>query len=168
MNRKQFLAVLAVLAVLVVVAVCVTLSDRSAWKNTDSRTGEKAISGLRIADVAEITIRDSTGDLHLVRGPSGWTLRERADFPADTDRVAAMLVALAEAKVVQSEPLADSQRVRLELAEPNLGDSARELGAPGTAVPARELVRDHRARVVTVALVLAARIAQPDHEQVER
>ena len=138
MNRKQFLAVLAVLAVLVVVAVCVTLSDRSAWKNTDSRTGEKAISGLRIADVAEITIRDSTGDLHLVRGPSGWTLRERADFPADTDRVAAMLVALAEAKVVQSEPLAESQRVRLELVEPNLSDSKDKAQGAGTSVELKD------------------------------
>jgi hypothetical protein len=35
-------------------------------------------------------------------------------------------------------------------------------------VPARELVRNHRADVVAIALVLAARIAQPDDEQVER
>jgi hypothetical protein len=35
-------------------------------------------------------------------------------------------------------------------------------------VPARELVHDHRADVVAVAFVLAARIAQPDDEQVER
>src|SRR5215471_10524441 len=118
MSRKQFLIVVALLAVLVVAAVGVTLSDRSAWKNTDSRAGQKAISNLRIADVAEITIRDSSGELHLQRGPSGWTVRERADFPADTDRVAAMLVALAETKVVQSEPLAESQRARLELVEP--------------------------------------------------
>jgi len=45
---------------------------------------------------------------------------------------------------------------------------ARELRAPGAAVAAGELVRDHRADVVTVALVLAARVAQPDDEQVER
>src|SRR5215831_5275126 len=118
MSRKQFLIVVALLAVLVVAAVGVTLSDRSAWNNTDSRAGQKAISNLKIADVAEIAIKESSGDLHLQRGPSGWTVRERADFPADTDRVAAMLVALAEAKVVQSEPLAESQRARLELADP--------------------------------------------------
>jgi len=118
MSRKQFLVVVALLAVLVVAAVGVTLSDRSAWKNTDSRAGQKAISNLRIADVSEIAIKDASGELHLQRGPSGWTVRERADFPADTDRVAAMLVALAETKVVQSEPLAESQRARLELVEP--------------------------------------------------
>jgi hypothetical protein len=117
-SRKQFLVVIALLAVLAAAAGGVVLSDRSAWRSADSRAGEKAISGLRIADVAEIRIKDASRELHLQRGPSGWTARERADFPADTDRVAAMLVALAEAKVVQSEPLAEAQRVRLELAEP--------------------------------------------------
>ena len=118
MSRKQFLVVLAALAVLAAAAGGVALSERSAWTSTDSRAGQRAISGLKIADVAEIAIRDASGELHLKRGPAGWTVRERADFPADTDRVAAMLVALAETKVVQSEPLAESQRARLELVEP--------------------------------------------------
>src|SRR5215831_877717 len=115
MSRKQFLIVVALLAVLVVAAVGVTLSDRSAWTNTDSRAGQKAISNLRIADVAEITIKDASGELHLQRGPSGWTVRERADFPADTDRVAAMLVALAETKLVQPKDKAASAGTLVEL-----------------------------------------------------
>jgi hypothetical protein len=133
MSRKQFLVVLAALAVLAAAAAGVVLSDRSAWTSADSRAGQKAVAGLKIADVAEIAIRDSSGGLHLVRGPSGWTVRERADFPADTDRVAAMLVALAEAKVVQSEPLVESQRARLELAEPK--DKA---AGAGTAIELKD------------------------------
>ena len=43
-----------------------------------------------------------------------------------------------------------------------------ELGPPRRAVPARELVDDHPADVVPVPRVLAARIAEPDDEQVER
>jgi hypothetical protein len=117
-NRKQFLLVLAVLAVLAAAAAAVILSDRSAWTSADSRAGQKAIAGLKISEVAEIAIRDSSGELHLVRGQTGWSVRERADFPADTDRVAAVLVKLAETKVVQSEPLVESQRARLELVEP--------------------------------------------------
>ena len=118
MSRKQFLVVLAVLAILAAAAAGVTLSDRSGWTSEDSRAGQKAIGGLRISDVAEIGIRDSSGEVHLVRGPSGWSVRERADFPADTDRVAAILVKLAELRVVQSEPLIESQRARLDLVEP--------------------------------------------------
>jgi Domain of unknown function (DUF4340) len=126
MSRKQFLVVLAVLAVLAVAAAGVTLSDRSAWTNADSRAGQKALPGLKIGEIAEIAIRDGSGELHLVRGPTGWSIRERADFAADTDRVAAMLVKLAEAKVVQSEPLVESQRARLELVEPK--DKAQGAG----------------------------------------
>ena len=133
MSRKHFLVVVAVLAVLAAAAGGVFLSDRSAWTSGDSRAGQKAVAGLKIADVAEITIRDSSGELHLQRAPSGWTVRERADFPADTDRVAAMLVALAEAKVVQSEPLVESQRARLELVEPK----DKSTGA-GTAIELKD------------------------------
>jgi len=117
-NRRQFLIALAVLVVLAAAGAAVILSDRSAWTAADSRAGQKAIPGLRLSEVAEIAIRDSSGELHLVRGETGWSVRERAGFAADTDRVAALLVKLAELKVVQSEPLPESQRARLELLEP--------------------------------------------------
>jgi hypothetical protein len=133
MSRKQFLLILAVLAVLAAAAGGVALSDRSTWSAADARAGQKAIPGLKISDVAEIAIQDASGELHLLRGPSGWTLRERADFAADTDRVAAMLVKLAEVKVVQSEPLVESQRARLELVEPK----GKAAGA-GTAVELKD------------------------------
>ena len=54
------------------------------------------------------------------------------------------------------------------LVEADLGELAGELGAQRAVVPARELVDDHPADVVAVALVLAARVAEADDEQVER
>jgi hypothetical protein len=118
MNRKQFLVALVALVVLAAAGAAVIVSDRSDWKSADSRAGQRAIAGLRISDVAEIAIRDAGGELHLVRGETGWTVRERAGFAAETDRIGELLVKLAELKVVQSEPLPESQRARLELAEP--------------------------------------------------
>jgi len=120
-NRKQFFIVLAALAVLAALGAAVVLSERSAWTSADSRAGQKAIAGLRLSEVAEIAIRDSAGELHLARGESGWSVRERAGFAADTDRIAALLVKLAELKIVQSEPLPEGQRARLELLEPKDG-----------------------------------------------
>jgi hypothetical protein len=117
-NRRQFFIALAVLVILAAAGAAVILSDRSAWTAADSRAGQKAIASLRLSEVAEIAIRDSSGELHLVRGETGWSVRERAGFAADTDRIAALLVKLAELKVVQSEPLPESQRARLELLEP--------------------------------------------------
>jgi Domain of unknown function (DUF4340) len=118
MNRRQFFIALAALAVLAALGAAVILSDRSAWTATDSRAGQKAIAGLRVSEVAEIAIVDPAGALHLVRGETGWSVRERAGFAADTDRIAGLLVKLAELKIVQSEPLPESQRARVELLEP--------------------------------------------------
>jgi hypothetical protein len=132
-NRRQFLIALAALAVLAAAGAAVVFSDRSAWTSADSRAGQKAVSGLRLSEVAEIAIRDSSGELHLVRGEAGWSVRERAGFAADTDRIAALLVKLAEMKIVQSEPLPESQRVRLELVEPK--DKA---AGAGTAIELKD------------------------------
>jgi hypothetical protein len=127
MNRKQFLIALAVLVVLAAAGAAVVVSDRSGWKTSDSRAGQKAVADLRISDVAGIAIRDSAGELHLVRGESGWSVRERASFAADTDRIGELLVKLAELKVVQSEVLPESQRARLELLEPKAGQGSGTL-----------------------------------------
>jgi len=117
-NRRQFFIAVAALAVLAVLGAAVVLSDRSAWTAADSRAGQKAIPGLRLSEVAEIAILNPAGELHLARGETGWSVRERAGFAAETDRIAALLVKLAELKIVQSEPLPESQRARLELLEP--------------------------------------------------
>jgi hypothetical protein len=59
------------------------------------------------------------------------------------------------------------QERELVALEPDLGNTPRELRAPGAAVPPRKLVDDQRADVVAVARVLAARVPEPDHQQVE-
>jgi hypothetical protein len=125
-NRRQFFIALAVLVILAAAGAAVVLSDRSAWTAAGSRAGQKAIPDLRLSEVAEIAIRDSSGELHLVRGETGWSVRERAGFAADTDRIGALLVKLAELKIVQSEPLPESQRARLDLLEPK--DKAQGAG----------------------------------------
>ncbi len=143
MNRKQFLIALAALAVLAALGAAVVFSDRSAWTSADSRAGQKAIAGLRLSEVAEIAIRDSSGELHLVRGDGGWSVQERAGFAADTDRIAALLVKLAELKVVQSEPLPETQRARLELVEPK-----DKLPGAGTVLELKDAKGDSLGRLV--------------------
>src|SRR5581483_10589267 len=64
-------------------------------------------------------------------------------------------------------------RLRLEqgdapAADPQLRQLAAELGAEGDAVAPGQLVDDHPADVVPVTFVLPARVAEADHEQVER
>jgi hypothetical protein len=125
MNRKQALIALALLAILAIAGAAVVVSDRSSWGPGDSRAGRKVAAGMRISDVAEIAIRDSAGEMHLVRGKTEWTIPERAGFAADTNRVAELLVKLAEMKIVQSEPLPGDQRGRFDLLEPKGKEVAR-------------------------------------------
>jgi hypothetical protein len=147
---------LAVLAVLAAAGAAVILSDRSAWTSADSSAGQKAISGLRLSEVAEIAIRDSAGELHLVRGETGWTVRERAGFAADTDRIAALLVKLAELKILQSQSLPESQRARMELVEPK--DKAT--GA-GTAIDLKDAKGGSLGRLVLGKKILKSSPAVP-------
>lgn len=126
MNRRQLLVALAVLVVLAGAGAAVVLSERSGWKSADSHAGQKLIPDLRIDQIAEIGIRDASGELHLVRSEAGWSVRERAGFAAETDRIAELLVKLAELKIVQSEALPEARRARLELSEPK--DKAQGAG----------------------------------------
>jgi hypothetical protein len=118
MSRGPLIGVLAVLVVLGAAGAAVLVSERSAWTGADSHAGQKVFPDLRISDVAEIAIGDAEGRLRLARQKDGWSVRERADFPADTDRIGELLVKLAELKVVQREALPESQRARLQLVEP--------------------------------------------------
>jgi hypothetical protein len=68
--------------------------------------------------VAEVALRNASATLTVVRRDGTWVIKERADFPADAERVRELLLKLAELKIVQAEPVAEAQRARLELAEP--------------------------------------------------
>ena len=124
MNRKQFLAVLAALIVLVAAGAGVMWSDRSSWKAEDARVGQKLFPGLRISDVAEVRVQEPSKTLTLAKGAQGWTVRERGDFAADLERIGQLLIKVAGLRIVQHEPLPDSQRARLELVEPKGRDEA--------------------------------------------
>jgi hypothetical protein len=118
MNRKQFLVVLAVLVVLAAAAAAVLVSEREGWRSADTGVGQKLVPALKLAEVAEIVVRDASGELHIARTEGGWSVRERENFPADVERVRDVLLKAADLKAVQAEPLADSQRARLQLVEP--------------------------------------------------
>jgi hypothetical protein len=123
MTRKQFLILLGLLAVLIAAGAWVMWSQRSDWRSTDTRVGQRLVPGLIVANVAEIRLQDTGGQVTLQRKESGWHVRERLDFPANVERIGELLVKLAELKVTQVEPLGDKQRPRLDLVEPASGDA---------------------------------------------
>jgi hypothetical protein len=125
-NRKQFLVVLAVLLGLAAASAAVLFSDNEGWRSAGTRAGQKLVPGLKISEVAEIAVRGAAGDLHLARTGAGWVVRERADFPADVERIGELLLKVADLRTAQAEPLPESQRARLQLVDP------KEKGAKDT------------------------------------
>ena len=124
MNRKQFLVLMVVLVVLLGVGAWVQWSDNGAWKQADSMAGKKLLPALTAISVAEIGLRDGAGEVHLVKKGDEWTVRERADFPADVSRIADLLAKVVELRITQTEKVAEDKRAGFELAEPKPGPSA--------------------------------------------
>ncbi len=134
MTRNQFLVVLAALVVLLAAGLLLKQTRESAWHSGDSRVGQKLMPGLKLENVGTIVIQDPGATLTLVSRDGGWRVKERADFPADADRVRDLLLRLVELKVVQTEAVAEAQRARLQLLEPGAG---RDAGA-GTRIELRD------------------------------
>lgn len=119
MNKRPLMVLLAVLILLAVGGGALYEWGNQSWQQEDQRIGQKTLAGFVPANVAEIALRSAQEELHVVKSGNGWVLRERADFPADLNRIAALLAKLADIKVVQTEALAsDSERSRLLLVEP--------------------------------------------------
>jgi hypothetical protein len=127
MTRGQFLFVVGLLVVLLAAGGAVYWSQRSDWRSADTRVGQRLVPGLLIADVREIRIQDTQGVVTVEAKDGVWRLRERKDYPANLDRIAEFLDKLAALKVVQVEPLPDSQRARLQLVEPK-DEKAKDAG----------------------------------------
>ena len=118
MTRRQFLILVAALAALAAAGAWIMQSQRTAWGPADAQIGQRLVAGLKLEGVAEVGLRDASATLTLVRRDGSWVVKERADFPADAERVRELLLKLVELKIVQAEQVAEAQRARLELVEP--------------------------------------------------
>lgn len=127
MSRKQFLIVLAVLLALGTAAAAIVFSDNESWRGDGAQAGRRIVPDLKLSDVVEIAVAGASGAVHLARADRGWVVRERADFPADVERIRDLLLKLADVRAAQAETLPESQRARLQLLEPK-GKDAKDAG----------------------------------------
>lgn len=133
MKRSHFLVLVAVLAVLVAAGAGVAWWQQRQWRGEDARVGQPLVPGLIAANVAGIALRDSQGMVTLEAKEGTWHVQERGGYPASVERIGEFLAKLAELKIAQVEPFAESQRVRLELLEPKAG-----VKQAGTAVELKD------------------------------
>src|SRR5438093_9387660 len=117
MKGKQLALVLVLLIAIGGVALVLNRRNAASWSNTATSAGDKILK-FPLNDVSHVTIKASGTELNLVKKDEVWRVKERADYPADFDKVSALIRKIWELRPVQDVKIAPSQLGRLQLAEP--------------------------------------------------
>jgi hypothetical protein len=127
MNRKQFLVLVLVLLVLGGAGLAVFWQDIAAYRTAGSQIGGKLLPNLKIADLAQMELRDSKNRVTLVRKENHWIVQERDGYPADFKAISDLAIKLSDLKIVQADTVGESLLPRVELVEPGKGEGAGTL-----------------------------------------
>lgn len=133
MKGKQLAIVLVLLAVVGGIALFLHSRNAASWSET-ATTASGKILDFPLNDVSHVTIKEGGAELNLARKDEVWTVKERADYPADFTQVSALLRKLWELKPVQDVKAGPSQLGRLQLTEPapgSAGGTLLDLKGPG-------------------------------------
>jgi hypothetical protein len=126
MKGKQLVVLLVLVLVLGGVGYYLQSRNQSSWSESGSGAGAK-IAEFDLNAVTHVLVKNTAGELNLVRANDDWTVRERADYPASYEQVSGLLRRLWDLKTVQTVKVGPSQYARLELVEPGKGDSSGTL-----------------------------------------
>jgi hypothetical protein len=122
MKGKQFALILVLLVVLGGVAMFLSRRNSAEWASTATSAGDKILT-FPLNDVSQVTIKTGGSELNLTKKKEDvWTVQERANYPADFDKVSGLLRKFWELKPVQDVKIGPSQLGRLQLTEPS-GDA---------------------------------------------
>src|SRR4051794_14880307 len=104
MNRKQFLILLLALIVLGGASVAVFWQDLAEYRASGQKIGGRLFPNLKVADVAQIELKDAKAHSTLQRKENGWFMQERGNYPADFKAISDLIIKLIDVKVLQDEP----------------------------------------------------------------
>ena len=119
MNRKQ-LTLLIMLGVVVGGLGFYVYNKRqsSFERGSGTEEGQKLLKGLSpgsINDVAQLTIRQATNEVNLVRASEGWTVKERGGYPANFNTISDTVKKCREMKIQRPVEELPSRLPRLKL-----------------------------------------------------
>jgi Domain of unknown function (DUF4340) len=127
MNRQQFSVLVFIVALLGAVGWVVYQRGNSSWQSAGQTIGGKLLPNLPANDVAQIVIDSGTNQLTLEKHNEIWSVRDRADYPANFSQISDLLVKLAGLKVVQHEETGPSELPRFNLSSPGPGTNSGTL-----------------------------------------
>ena len=126
MKGKQLLILLVLVIVLGAAGYVLQRRNQATWTQSPELGGRKVLE-FPINDVARILFKTTGSELNIVKKNDEWTVRERADYPANFEQVSGVLRKLWELKPVQEVKVGPSQMSRLELVEPGQGEASGTL-----------------------------------------
>jgi hypothetical protein len=121
MNRKQFVILLLAGLVAGYVGFKVSNRNKEAFKTSDVGEGQKLIPNFPINDIAHLRIKQTTGEVNLVKKDDLWRVKERQDYPANFSELSEFLRKIQDLKTIQDVKVGASQMGRLELNPPDKG-----------------------------------------------
>jgi hypothetical protein len=124
MSRKQFLLLVLALLVLGGAGLALFWQDIADYRASGAKIGAKLLPNLKVADVAQLQLRDAKTAVTLVRKENSWVVQERNGYPADFKAISDLIIKLVDLKVVQSETIGESLLPRVELVQPGKGEGA--------------------------------------------
>ena len=139
--KRKHTGILLVLVVIVGGAgLILQKRNQSQWSESAAPESGKVLD-FPVNDVAHVEIRSPKGEVHLAKKNGVWVVAEKADYPADFQRVSGLIRQLWELRPVQQIKVGPSQSGRLELTEPDHDANAQpaatsrsDAGAAGTVV----------------------------------
>src|SRR5690349_8983572 len=123
MTRKSFLVLAAAAAVAVVLAIAAVLSQPRV--QTSEASGALLFPNLvrDVDNLKSVVIHHAGETMSMDWDGKAWHFRERANYPADRDKINALLVRLARMTKVESKTRDPERYNRLELEDPAAKDS---------------------------------------------
>ena len=141
MKGKQIAILLVLLVIIGGVAFFLQKRNQSEWTESATRS-EAKILDFPINDVTRVVIQAPNGQVQLAKKNDVWVVEEKADYPANFERVSGLIRQLWELHPVQELKVGPSQFSRFELTEPGQGDNA------GTVIELKDKGDKTLARIV--------------------
>ncbi|HHY84957.1 MAG TPA: DUF4340 domain-containing protein [Verrucomicrobia bacterium] len=120
MNRKQLIVIGIVALVLCGIGVLLSRNRANSYEQARRGPDTRLLGEFPVNDVAQVALREGTNQVTLVQGET-WTVRERHDYPANSQQVIEFVRKLWDLRAAQSQKVGESQLGRLQLEDPEKG-----------------------------------------------
>jgi hypothetical protein len=127
MTRKQVLVLILLLLVLGGIGLAMFWQDIAAYRTAGAKIGGKLLPDLKIAELAQVELRDAKNHVTLSRKEDHWIVQERDGYPADFKAISDLVIKLSDVKIVQADTVGESLLPRVDLVEPGKGEGAGTL-----------------------------------------